>query len=247
MGGGLYAVSPVLPYGAAMFLTAFTLVCVLRLEALTRPPIASQPPFMAMIAEVIAYVRENRLLLGAISLDMFAVLLGGSTALLPAFARDILHVGVGGLGMLRAAPALGAIMVGLWFAFRPLRDHIGRVMLLAVSLFGIATVILGFSRSLPMALASLFIVGASDLASVYVRLSIIQLQTPNSMRGRVGAVSSLFISASNELGEAESGFVAALVGPVVAIVGGGVGAITMAIAWSRLFPQLRNARSFNGP
>ena len=167
------------------------------------------------------YVRRNRLVLGAISLDLFAVLLGGATAMLPVFARDMLHVGPEGLGLLRAAPAVGATLTAIFFAIRPLKSGVGVKMLLAVAVFGAATRL----RPVPhmaLSLACLALLGAADMFSVYVRQSLIQLYTPDAMRGRVGAVSSLFISASNELGEAESGFIGALIGPVAAVIAGGV-------------------------
>jgi sugar phosphate permease len=187
------------------------------------------------------------LVLGAISLDLFAVLLGGATAMLPVFARDILEVGATGLGHLRAAPALGATLVAIFFSFRPLKSDVGLKMLAAVAVFGAATIGFGLSRSMAISLFCLTILGAADMFSVYVRQSLIQLYTPDDKRGRVGAVSSLFISASNELGEAESGFLAALIGPVPAVVAGGIGAIGVTLLWAQFFPELRRARTFDGP
>jgi hypothetical protein len=175
------------------------------------------------------------------------VLLGGATAMLPVFARDILQVGATGLGHLRAAPALGATLVALFFAFRPLKHDVGIKMLGAVAVFGAATIGFGLSRAMPLSLFCLTLLGAADMLSVYVRQSLIQLYTPDDKRGRVGAVSSLFISASNELGEAESGFLAALIGPVPAVVAGGIGAIGVTLLWSQMFPELRRARTFDGP
>src|SRR3954464_4390624 len=212
-----------------------------------RSPIeGSRHPFQQMI-DGLRYVRRNKLVLGAISLDLFAVLLGGATAMLPVYARDILHAGPTGLGHLRAAPAVGATLTALWFSFRPLRHDVGVKMLAAVAGFGAATIAFGLSRSMPLSLACLALLGAADMLSVYVRQSLIQLYTPDAMRGRVGAVSSLFISASNELGEAESGFLAALVGPVAAVVAGGAGAIAVVSIWARKFPELRLAKSFEPP
>ena len=193
------------------------------------------------------YVRRNRIVLGAISLDLFAVLLGGATAMLPVYARDILHAGPQGLGHLRAAPAVGATLTAMFFAIRPLKTNVGVKMLLAVGAFGAATIVFGLSRSMPLSLFCLAILGAADMFSVYVRQSLIQLYTPDTMRGRVGAVSSLFISASNELGEAESGFLGALIGPVASVIAGGVGAIVVVVAWSWWFPELRLAKSFDAP
>ncbi|MGN6155551.1 MAG: MFS transporter, partial [Sphingomicrobium sp.] len=192
-------------------------------------------------------VRQNRLVLGAISLDLFAVLLGGATAMLPVYARDILHSGPEGLGHLLAAPALGATLTAAFFSFRPLKHNVGTKMLTAVGVFGGATIMFGFSRWMPLSLFCLALLGSADMFSVYVRQSLIQLYTPDDKRGRVGAVSSLFISASNELGEAESGFLAALIGPVAAVVAGGVGAILVVGIWARQFPELRLARTFDPP
>jgi len=199
------------------------------------------------MVEGLSYVRRNRLVLGAISLDLFAVLLGGATAMLPAFARDVLHSGPEGLGHLRAAPALGATLTAAFFSFRPLKHNVGVKMLVAVAVFGGATIVFGLSRWMPLSLLCLALLGSADMFSVYVRQSLIQLYTPDAMRGRVGAVSSLFISASNELGEAESGFLGALIGPVPAVIAGGVGAILVVVLWSWWFPELRLAKSFDAP
>jgi MFS family permease len=246
LGGYLYAAGRWVPYAtsATLFIAAFTALLVIR--PLPRAALKRGNPWRQMI-EGLHYVRRNRLVLGAISLDLFAVLLGGATAMLPVFARDVLHVGAAGLGDLRAAPACGAAITALYFAVRPLRRNVGVKMLAAVGVFGVATVLFGLSRSMPLSLACLAALGAADMLSVYVRQSLIQLYTPDAMRGRVGAVSSLFVSGSNELGEAESGLLAALVGPVTAVIAGGVGAVLVTLAWSRLFPELRRARSFEPP
>jgi len=185
--------------------------------------------------------------LGAISLDLFAVLLGGATAMLPVYARDILHAGPQGLGHLRAAPAVGATLAAMWFSFRPLKHNVGLKMFAAVGVFGASTIGFGLSSYMPLSLLCLAVLGAADMFSVYVRQSLIQLSTPDDMRGRVGSVSSLFISASNELGEAESGFLGALIGPIAAVVAGGFGAIAVTFIWARLFPELRRARNFDLP
>jgi MFS family permease len=265
MGGYLYAASHWLPYTVSACLFSFSF---LMLSLIGRVPVTAvrgkANPFRQML-EGLTYVRQNRLVLGAISLDLFAVLLGGATAMLPVYARDILQVGADGLGHLRAAPALGAIAVALWFSWRPLTTNVGVKMLLAVALFGAATIAFGLSAplllpllgqsaighdtapSVLVALGALFVLGAADMVSVYVRQSLIQLYTPDEMRGRVGAVSTLFISGSNELGEAESGFLAAAIGPVAAVVAGGVGAILVTALWARIFPELRRARTFDPP
>ena len=247
LGGYLYSFAPFLPYAVTFALFTLSLALMFMIGPIERTEIlGSRNPWKQMI-DGLHYVRENRLVLGAISLDLFAVLLGGATAMLPVFARDILHAGPTGLGHLRAAPAVGATLTALWFAYRPLKHHVGLKMLGAVGVFGAATIVFGLSRNMALSLVCLALLGAADMFSVYVRQSLIQLYTPNAMRGRVGAVSSLFISASNELGEAESGFLAALIGPVAAVVGGGAGAILVTLAWARWFPELRRARSFDVP
>lgn len=265
LGGYLYAASDWMPYAVSGTLFLFSLLMLLRIGPVPRSMIASEANPWAQMIDGLHYVRRNRLVLGAISLDLFAVLLGGATAMLPVYARDILHVGADGLGHLRAAPAAGAVTVALVFGWRPLKTNVGAKMLGAVALFGVATAVFGLSGPLLvpllgpsavggdlspavlLALAALFVLGASDMVSVYVRQSLIQLYTPDAMRGRVGAVSTLFISGSNELGEAESGFLAALIGPVAAVVVGGIGAIFVTAIWARWFPELRNARTFDPP
>jgi MFS family permease len=187
------------------------------------------------------YVAGTQVLLGSISLDLFAVLLGGAVALMPIFAQDILHAGPRGLGMLRAAPALGALAVSLWLMVRPIRKNAGTRMLICVAIFGASTVLFGISRNLVVSLAALFIVGASDMVSVVIRSSILQLATPAEMRGRVSAVNSLFVGASNELGEFESGLTAQWWGAVRAVVIGGIGSLVITGLWSVFFPSLRRA------
>jgi MFS family permease len=186
------------------------------------------------------YVWNSRLLLGSISLDLFVVLLGGATALLPIFAHDLLRTGPQGLGALRAAPALGALAVSVWLTFRPVLRRPGVLMFLGVAVYGVATVTFGLSRNLLLSLAALMVVGASDMISVVIRSSMLQLATPASMRGRVSAVNSLFVGASNELGEFESGVTAQWWGAVRAVVAGGLGALAITGIWSVLFPGLRN-------
>ena len=246
LGGYLYAWSPIAPYAGSALLFMVALVALMAIGPVQRPEAMTMNPWAQMI-EGLRYVRRNRLVLGAISLDLFAVLLGGATAMLPVFARDILHTGPEGLGHLRAAPAIGATLTAAFFAIRPLKSNVGVKMLFAVAVFGLATIIFGQSRSMPLSLACLAVLGAADMFSVYVRQSLIQLYTPDAMRGRVVAVSSLFISASNELGEAESGFLGAVIGPVAAVIAGGVGAIVVVGLWAWKFPELRLARSFDQP
>ena len=247
LGGYLYAWAPFAPYAASTALFAVALLGLIAIPPVARTELTHGKNPWAQMIDGLKYVRRNRLVLGAISLDLFAVLLGGATAMLPVFARDVLHAGPEGLGHLRAAPAVGATLTAAFFSIRPLKHNVGVKMLAAVGVFGAATVIFGFSRWMPLSLFCLGLLGAADMFSVYVRQSLIQLYTPDAMRGRVGAVSSLFISASNELGEAESGFLGALIGPVPAVIAGGIGAIAVVFVWSWWFPELRLAKSFDPP
>jgi MFS family permease len=195
---------------------------------------------LSLVREGLSYIWNSKVVLGAISLDLFAVLLGGATALLPAFARDVLHVGAEGFGVLRAAPAIGASVVGLFLAGRPIRRRAGPALFAGVTLFGVATVVFGLSTVFWLSLVSLIVAGGADMVSVYIRQTLIQIVTPDPMRGRVAAVSFLFIGASNELGEFESGVTAKLLGgPVLAAVLGGVGCLVVVGMWTRLFPELR--------
>ena len=247
VGGYLYAIDHPLPYFASAGLFGLALIALMLIPPVPRPAIdRDRHPWQQMI-EGMRYVRHNRLVLGAISLDLFAVLLGGATAMLPIYARDILNVGPEGLGHLRAAPAIGAAATALFLSFRPLTRHIGPLLFAGVALFGVATVVFGFSKSMPLSLVSLAFLGVGDMVSVFIRQSLVQIYTPDAMRGRVSAVSTLFISGSNELGEAESGLLAALIGPVAAVIAGGFGAIAITFLWARWFPELRNTRSFDPP
>ena len=247
LGGYLYAWAPFAPYASSALLFAIALLGLLAIPPVPRTELTHAKNPWAQMIDGLKYVRRNRLVLGAISLDLFAVLLGGATAMLPVFARDVLHAGPEGLGHLRAAPAVGATLTAAFFSIRPLKHNVGTKMLTAVGVFGAATIVFGFSRSMSLSLFCLALLGAADMFSVYVRQSLIQLYTPDAMRGRVGAVSSLFISASNELGEAESGFLGALIGPVPAVIAGGIGAIAVVFLWSWWFPELRLAKSFDPP
>ena len=237
LGGFLYVAGPALVYGlgAAMLVSASVLNSTLRIER--RPP-SREPPTLATVLAGIAYIRRRRELLGAISLDLFAVLLGGATALLPIYARDILHTGPWGLGLLRSAPAVGALSMAVWLAHHPLERNAGRRMFAGVALFGIATIVFGVSRSFALSLAALIVLGASDMISIVVRLSLVQLRTPDAMRGRVSAVNSMFIGASNQLGEFESGVTAAWFGTVPAVVIGGIGTLLIVVLWMRWFREL---------
>ncbi|TRW17907.1 MFS transporter [Glacieibacterium frigidum] len=246
LGAFLFAAAPAAPYLTAAVLFAVALTGLFLITPVPRPVPSDLSPLQSTI-EGLSYVRRNRIVLGAITLDLFAVLLGGATAMLPVFARDVLHVGVEGLGPLRAAPAAGAALTALWLTRRPLQRHVGNTMFACVGLFGLATIVFGFSRNLMLSLGCLAVLGAADMISVYVRSSLIQLHTPDSMRGRVSAVSMLFISASNELGEFESGLTAAWFGPVNAVIYGGIAAVLVTITWALLFPELRKADRFVAP
>jgi MFS family permease len=196
------------------------------------------------IVDGFKYVWNERFLLGCITLDLFAVLMGGATALLPVFARDILHVGSEGLGIMRGAPAVGAALVAFYLSWKPIAHNVGNKMLLGVAGYGLATIGFGLSREFLLSLVMLALLGAADMVSVYVRSSLVQLNTPDHVRGRVSAISGLAISASNELGEMQSGVAAALLGATGAVVFGGAGAIVVTVLWAVLFPELRNARTF---
>ncbi len=243
-GGLLYAVSPALPYWSAIALLMGAVIAVLAIVPMQRPEIRRDLHPLRQMAEGISYVWNERFLLGCITLDLFAVLLGGATAMLPVFARDILQVGSEGLGLMRAAPAAGAALVALGLAIRPLARNVGVKMLWAVVVFGLATIVFGLSHSFWLSLGMLAVLGAADMVSVYIRSSLVQLNTPDDMRGRVSSISGLAISASNELGEMQSGLAAAALGATSAVVFGGVGAIVITAMWAWLFPELRNARTF---
>jgi MFS family permease len=247
LGGFLYAADPDLAYWVAAGCLLLAILALLPVRRVMPPPIAGHAHPFRQMADGLSYVRNHRFLLGAITLDLFAVLLGGATVLLPVYARDILFVGPDGLGQLRAAPAVGAAIVALWFAWRPLHNNVGVKMLVSVAAFGAATVVFGLSKSMPLSLAALAALGAFDMLSVYVRSSLVQLHTPDAMRGRVSAVSGLAISASNELGELRGGIAAALLGAKLAVVTGGLGAMAVAVGWFYVFPELRRARTFDPP
>lgn len=242
-GGLLYAASPSLPYFVAVAMLAFAAVMILLVGRMPKVEMRHQHPIRQM-TEGLVYCWRDRFLLGCITLDLFAVLLAGATALLPVFARDILQVGPEGLGQMRAAPAVGAAIVAFYLSFRPLERNVGIKMLVAVAVFGAATAAFGLSRNYALSLGILAILGAADMVSVFVRNSLIQLNTPDEMRGRVSSVSGLAISASNELGEMQSGVAAALLGATGAVIFGGVGAVIVTAIWAYTFPELRRARTF---
>jgi MFS family permease len=245
MGGLLYGLGALTVYGAVAvaFIGAAVVLSSIRIEQVvrTRTPLTLESLFSG-----IAFIRRKPVILGALSLDLFAVLLGGATALLPVFAHDILHAGPWALGVLRAAPAVGALAGSIYLAHFPLRKRAGMALFGGVIAFGIATIVFGLSRNLYVSLIALAALGASDVISVVVRMSLVQLQTPDDMRGRVGAINSLFVGTSNQLGEFESGMTAGLFGAVPAVLIGGVGTIAVALLWMRLFPGLRATRSLEG-
>ena len=236
LGGLLYAHGPLTVYcvcGVMLLLSSFLTLTVRYVHQATQDAVS-----WASAMAGVTFVWQNKILLGASSLDLFAVLLGGATALLPIYARDILHTGPEGLGLLRAAPAAGALLMSLALLRWPLHRHVGYTLLGAVAVFGAATVVFGFSNHFGLSLLALAVTGAADNISVVTRLTLMQLQTPDEIRGRVAAVNTIFIGASNQLGEFESGAVAALWGPVVSVVSGGVGTVLVAVAWVKLFPAL---------
>ncbi len=240
IGGVLYGVtgSPIFVYtGAAVaYFSAFLLLTRVRVQAVQR---ARVTPSLGIVLDGLKYIGHNKLILGAISLDLFAVLLGGAVALLPVYAREILNVGATGLGILRSAPGIGAVVMSVVVAHWPLRRRAGATMLWCVFGFGVFTVIFGISHNLALSLIMLFLIGASDTVSVIVRHTLVQLATPDEMRGRVSAVNMVFIGASNEVGQFESGITAQWFGTMPAVVLGGLGTIAIVIAWSWLFPTLR--------
>ncbi len=237
VGGLLYVLGATVVFASAFAIFAAGALAVFLIEP---RPVAhdGSPPSLQRLFAGIAFIRSRPAVLGAISLDLFAVLLGGATALLPIYARDILMTGPWGLGLLRSAPAVGAAVVGLILARRPLERRAGPTMFASVAVFGLATVGFGLSTALWLSLACLFLLGASDMVSVVLRQTLVQQETPDEMRGRVSAVNSVFIGASNELGQFESGALAALIGPVGSVVFGGVGTLIVAGVWMRLFPDL---------
>jgi MFS family permease len=237
LGGFLYVAGSVAVYGAgaAMSLCAIAMLLWVRHEhaRTVRGPVTLRSLLAGM-----GFIWQRKEVLGAISLDLFAVLLGGATALLPIFARDILHTGSWGLGLLRSAPAVGALFVSLHLARHPIQGRVGKIMFGSVALYGVATLVFALSRSFLLSLAALASTGAFDMVSVVVRQSLVQLETPNEMRGRVSAVNSIFIGASNQLGEFESGATAGWLGAVPSVVIGGVGTMLIVVLWMRLFPSL---------
>jgi MFS family permease len=244
VGGLLYGIAPTAAFATAAGLLVLAAACVLLIP---KPPQrrSGQATSLETMLAGFRYIFANKVVLGAISLDMFAVLMGGAVALLPIYAKDILQAGPQELGLLRAAPGVGAIGMALFLTRFPIRDHAGKLLFVFVALFGAFTVLFGFSTTVWLSIPALVLVGASDMVSVTIRETIMQLWTPEEVRGRVNAVNSVFIGASNELGEFRAGTAAHFIGPVPAVVIGGFGAIAVAVIWSQVFPQLRDQRTLD--
>ena len=245
LGGLVCGAGATAVYGSclALFLAATVFMARVRYEHVPPP---SEPVTLKSVFAGVSFVWRSKLLLGAISLDLFAVLLGGATALLPMFAKDILHTGPWGLGLLRAAPAVGALLMSTALTRWPFERRVGRKLLLAVGIYGLSMLVFGLSSSLLLSMLALAVSGASDMVSVVIRMTLVQLETPDAMRGRVSAVNSIFIGASNQLGEFESGATAAWLGPVGSVLLGGVGTLLVAVAWLRLFPGLAGRDRMQG-
>jgi MFS family permease len=245
LGGLAYAASPGAPYAtmAVFWLLSGLLNGAIKANRQAPP---AEPPTPASLFAGVGFIRRNPAILGTISLDLFAVLLGGATALLPIYARDILHTGPWGLGMLRGAPAVGALLMSAVLARHAISRRAGIRMFQAVIVFGLATIVFAVSHSMWLSILALGIMGAADTVSVVIRIALVQLSTPDAMRGRVGAVNYLFVNASNQLGGFESGVTAALFGAMPAVVLGGVGTIAVALLWMKLFPTLRDVDGLEG-
>jgi MFS family permease len=246
-GGFLYGVTgnpePVYALAVVAYGAALAQIAMVRVQGPERPRTSAS---LGTVLEGLRFIWANKLMLGAISLDLFAVLLGGAVALLPVYASQILKVGAYGLGVLRAAPGAGAVLMAIVVAHWPLRRHAGAAMLWCVAVFGVFTIVFGLSHTMPVALAALVLVGASDMVSVIVRHTIVQLWTPDAMRGRVSAVNMVFIGASNEVGQFESGLTAQWLGTVPAVIAGGVGTIVIVALWAAMFPALRQVDELVG-
>src|SRR5215475_1887255 len=243
LGGLIYAVSPVLVGMVCLFFFACSITLITLVQARGPAPLREPPTFKSVLAGI-HYIRSRHRLLGVITLDLFVVILGGATALLPIFARDILSAGPVGLGLLRSAPAAGALITSIVLARHPVERHIGRKMFAVVGIFGAATIVFGLSQWFPMSLLALAVLGASDAVSIVIRFSLVQIETPDEKRGRVSAINYLFVGSSNTLGEFESGLIAAWLGAVPSVVIGGLGSLLVAGIWMMLFPDLRRIDRF---
>jgi MFS family permease len=244
VGGALVLLGVGVAYGVAFVLIVLGVILVVGLRGGGRDDAEREPVSWASLLSGVQFVRSRSIVLGSISLDLFAVLFGGATALLPIYAGEILDVGPVGLGVMRASPAVGAALLGAALALRPIRRNVGRWLFGGVAVFGLGTIVLGLSTSLALSVVALVAMGAGDMVSMYIRHLVVQLATPDAIRGRVSAVNAVFIGASNELGEFESGLTAAWLGVVRAVVVGGTATLVVAGVWSRLFPQLRDLDAF---
>lgn len=244
-GGLLYGVSPLAAYGSALALFLAASVLVLSVPKPVQRT-STEPATLKTVLAGFRYVYSEKIIFGAITLDLFAVLLGGAVALLPVYARDILELGPLGLGFLRAAPGIGAVATAVWLTAHPVRDHAGILMFVFVAGFGFFTVVFGVSTVAWLSIVALGLAGACDMVSVYIRMTLIQIWTPDALRGRVNAVNMMFIGASNELGEFRAGAMAAVIGTVGAVVVGGMGTLAIAGLWAKWFPELRGARHLDG-
>ena len=246
LGGVIFVAGATAVYSVCAFLfaTGCALVAMVRYD---HAPPPREPVSLRTLLAGAEFVWQRKALLGAVSLDLFAVLLGGATALLPMFAKDILQVGPWGLGLLRAAPAVGALLTSAVLTRWPLERRVGRIMLVAVAVYGVCMLVFGLSTSMVLSLAALAVSGGADMVSVVVRQTLMQIETPNNMRGRVSAVNSVFIGASNQLGEFESGATAALLGPVGSVVAGGIGTLLVAVLWRKGFPELAQRDRMTDP
>jgi MFS family permease len=242
LGGVIYVIDASVAYGASAISFALAGALLASILVPYREP-DPEPVTLKSLFGGIAYMRRHPVILGAITLDLFATLLGGATALLPIYAKDILDTGPWGLGLLRAAPAVGAVLVSAYLLRSPFRHEVGRIMFVSVAIFGAATIVFGLSRSLPLSLAALVVMGASDMVSVVIRLSLVQLDTPDEMRGRVSAVNSLCTGTSNHVGQFRSGLTADWFGVVPAVVIGGIGTLAIVALWMRWFPDLARRQS----
>ncbi|HXV39586.1 MAG TPA: MFS transporter [Steroidobacteraceae bacterium] len=245
IGGLVYLAGPEAVYGSVAALLAVAVVLMIGLRAAPPAP-STEPDSWHTLLEGLRFVYRRKIILGAVSLDLFAVLFGGATALLPVYASDVLDIGPDGLGILRAAPGVGAALVALVFALRPFTRRVGRAMFAGVAAFGVATVVFGLSESFWLSLVALVVLGGADMVSVYIRHLLVQLETPDAIRGRVSAVNAVFIGASNELGEFRAGVTGAWWGVIPAVVVGGVASVAIAGLWMRWFPALRDMDRFPG-
>ena len=245
-GGLLYGLAGEVAYGVALALVGIAAALVLSIGRVPQAAREEEETTLGTLFAGFTFIRKERLVLGAISLDLFAVLLGGAVALLPVYARDVLEVGPWGLGLLRAAPGVGAVAMALYLARHGIRDRAGVILFAFVAAFGFCTMVFGLSTWVPVSIAALVLMGACDMVSVYIRETLLQLWTPDEVRGRVNAVNRVFIGASNELGEFRAGVVAAWIGAVAAVTLGGAGTMVVAFFWSRWFPELRTARRLDG-